>query len=132
MFFLRDMIFSIFQIFYIYAIQLFRLFNKSNTKISTHYQILCLYPINICDDIFVSYEFFYSIWNMFNSKIIKMGYNIIIHMQSYPMSSYWFKRFNASRYIIYTPSFVLSKLFLEKTSLNLASIWWHYCISKLV
>ena len=33
---------------------------------------------------------------------------------------------------IYTLFFVLSKLFLEKTSLNLASIWWHYCISKLV
>ena len=45
--------------------------NKFNTKISTHYRIVCLYSINISDDIFVSYEFFIFFWNMFNSKPVK-------------------------------------------------------------
>ena len=30
--------------------------NKSNTKVSTHYRIVWLYSINICYNIFVSYE----------------------------------------------------------------------------
>ena len=46
----------------------------SNTKLSAHYRIVCLYSINICDDIFVSYEF----WNMFKPKAVKVGYTIII------------------------------------------------------
>ena len=32
--------------------------NKFNRKVSTHYQIVCLYSVNICYDIFVSNDFF--------------------------------------------------------------------------
>ena len=34
----------------------------------------CLCSINICYDVFVSYEFFEFFWNMFNSKAIKIYY----------------------------------------------------------
>ena len=42
--------------------------NKSNAKISTHYRIACLYSINICYYIFISYEFLFFFWNRLNSK----------------------------------------------------------------
>ena len=74
-------------------------------------EIVYLYYINICYDIFVSYEFLSFIWNMFNSKIIKIYH--IITIQSYPLNSY--------RFITNPQSFNLGNLFLEKTPLNLDS-----------
>lgn len=38
--------------------------------------MVCLYPINICHDILVSFEFFCFFWNVFKSKAVKIGYNI--------------------------------------------------------
>ena len=37
--------------------QNFTFLHKINTKVSTHDRIVCLYSINICYFIFVSYEF---------------------------------------------------------------------------
>ena len=71
--------------------------NKSNTTVSTHYQIVCLYFINICYNIFLSYEFFNFFWHILNSKAtkiyyIKRCYSVFtILIQSDPMSSCWFK-----------------------------------------
>ena len=48
--------------------------DKSNTKVSTNYWIINLYSINICYNIFISYELFNFFWNMFNSKAIKVCY----------------------------------------------------------
>ena len=42
----------------------------------------------ICYDIVIFNEFSNFVWNMFNAKTIKVHYIFIIHMQSYPMSSY--------------------------------------------
>ena len=46
--------------------------NKSNAKVSAHYRIEFLYSINICYDVFVSYELFNFFCNMFYSKTIKL------------------------------------------------------------
>ena len=43
-----------------------------------HYRIVCLYSINVCYDIFVSYGFFSFFKNIFNSEAVKIGYIIII------------------------------------------------------
>ena len=48
------------------------------------------YSINIFCYIFVSYEFFNFFRNMFNWKAVKIGQVIIINIQSYLMSCYWF------------------------------------------
>ena len=57
-------------------------------KTSPHYWIKCLYPINICSNVFVAYQFFNFIWNVFNTKTIKIGYITTIYIHSYPVSSY--------------------------------------------
>ena len=44
--------------------------------------------LQICYNIFSSYKISNLIWNMFNSKAIKVSYIIIINIQSNPMSSY--------------------------------------------
>ena len=36
------------------------------------------------------------------------------------------------RSVTYAPSYILGKIFLEKTPLNLGSFWWHFYISKLI
>ena len=56
--------------FYFFNIKIY----KSNTEVSTHYRIIFLYSVNICYNIFVSYEFFNFFWNMFNSETIKIYY----------------------------------------------------------
>ena len=67
----------------------FNIKSINKIQVSTHWNI-CLYPINIYCSIFVSYELFSSFRNVFNSKAIKLCYIIIIHLEIYPMSSYWF------------------------------------------
>ena len=44
--------------------------NKSNTKVSAHYWIECMYSINIYNNIFSVYDFFDFFWNVFNSRAI--------------------------------------------------------------
>ena len=61
--------------------------NKSNTKVSTHYGIICLYSKNICYNYRFINKYFNFFWNMFNSKTIKTSNIIIQCMQSNPMSS---------------------------------------------
>ena len=71
--------------------------NKSNTEISTHYWIVCLYSKNICFNVFILRsrgvqrttinKWFNFFRNMCYSKKIKISDIIIIHMQSNPMSS---------------------------------------------
>ena len=60
--------------------------------------------------IFLSNEFSYFVWNMFNSKTIKLCYIFSIHIQSYSVSSYWFILIKI--YYI-CPILCFSKLFLE-------------------
>ena len=55
-----------------------------------HYWVVSLYSINIFHDIFISNEISNIVWNIFKSKTIKVCYIFSIHIQSYPMSSYWF------------------------------------------
>ena len=91
-------------------------------KVSTHYRIVSLYSLNICQDVFVSYELLDFFCNMFNSKAVKLGciirctLIITIHISSFPMSVYWFK---IIKIITHAPSFILGKLLLEKAALNL-------------
>ena len=61
--------------------------NKSNTKISKHYWIICLYSKNICFYFFITVECSDLFWNIFYSKIIKISNIIILYAQSNPMSS---------------------------------------------
>ena len=53
--------------------------NKPNTKVSTHYCIICLYSENSFCNIFVTYKIFNLFRNMFNSEAIKKGHIITIH-----------------------------------------------------
>ena len=59
--------------------------------------ILVLRSTNVCYYIFVPYNFFDFLWNMFNCKTTKIYYVVTIHTQRYP--------------ITYAPSFILGKLF---------------------
>ena len=68
----------------------YSIFNKSNTKISTHYCLVWLYPINICFNIFIANEFLNFAWNIFNSKVPKRGYIRTIQVEIYLVSSYRF------------------------------------------
>ena len=61
--------------------------NKCNTKIYTHYWIICLYFKNICYNYRFINKYFDLFWNMFNSKTIKISNIIIQCIQSNPMSS---------------------------------------------
>ena len=60
--------------------------NKSNTEVSTHYWIICLYSLNICFHIFNAYKAFIFFWNIY----FKVGYIITIEIYSWSMSSYLF------------------------------------------
>ena len=95
--------------------------NKSNSNVLSHYRFVCLYSINICYYIFVSYEFFNFLWNIFNSKTIKIYYFICIHMQNYSMRSYWFKPMNI--YYICPILYFRYIIFRRKTPINLGSFW---------
>ena len=46
----------------------------------TNYVVVGPNPVAATYDIFISYEFFYLFWNMFNSKAIRVGYIITIHI----------------------------------------------------
>ena len=59
-------------------------------KVFTHYGMVCLYFINIYYSIFVSFKFCNLIFDIFDSKAIKIGWIIILNIQTYPISSYWF------------------------------------------
>ena len=59
-------------------------------KVPKHNGIVCLYSINICYDIFISYGFLNFFRSMFNSKTIKMSYISYIHIKSNPIISYQF------------------------------------------
>ena len=61
--------------------------NKSNTEVSTHYWIVCLYSKNVCFNVFIVNKCFNFFRNMFYPKRIKISNIIIIHMQSNLMSS---------------------------------------------
>ena len=61
--------------------------NKSNTKISTHYWIICLYSKNLFLYVFVTNKCFSFFWNMFYSERINLRYIIILYVQNNPMSS---------------------------------------------
>ena len=65
--------------------------NKFNTKLFKKCWIVFLYFINICYDIFISYEFLNFFWNMHNPKLLKyVTLSLFIHIQSYSVGSYWF------------------------------------------
>ena len=95
---IENILISFCHSFYIHQekINLYTLLNfylsisKSNTKVSAHYWIIWLYTINICCNTFISKEFSYFFWNMFDSKAIKACYIFNIYRQSNPMSSYRF------------------------------------------
>ena len=61
--------------------------NKSFTKVSRHYSIICLYSENICDKNFISYNFLNLLRIIFNIKTFKICYFIIFNKYSSPMSS---------------------------------------------
>ena len=61
--------------------------NKSNTKMSAHYRIICLYSKNICFNDFIVNKCFNFFRNMFYAKRIELS-NIIMNIQSNPMSSH--------------------------------------------
>ena len=81
------------------------------TKISTNYSIRWLYSINICLDNFVTYKVLNLFRNMFKAKTIKTCCYVVLHInivtQSVPIDLF------SSKFIIYTTSFILGKLFLE-------------------
>ena len=60
------------------------------------YWTKCLCSKNFCFDILVAYKLFNLFWNMFTSKAIKVccivrcSHIIIIHIRSYPITSYCF------------------------------------------
>ena len=81
--------------------------NESDTKLSAHYWIICLYFINISCDIFVVYDCF-----------------TFKYIQCVPIDS------NPSRFITYTPSFILGKLFLELTRFTF-SVPQGFCLLKI-
>ena len=61
--------------------------NKSNTKVSAHYWIVCLISENVCFNVFIFHKFFNFFRKTFHSKAIEISNIIICHMQSNPMSS---------------------------------------------
>ena len=56
---------------------------KSNTKISAHYQIMCLYSENIWFNVFIADKCFNFFWNKFYTKRIKISNIIIIIIVCY-------------------------------------------------
>ena len=52
--------------------------NKSNAKVFTHYQIIGLYSEDICYDLLVVNETFDFLWNVLNTKAIKVYHTITI------------------------------------------------------
>ena len=75
--------------------------------------MVCSYSINICY-IFVFYEFLKFFWYMFNFWALKVCYIFTIHIQIYPMSSYWMY---PSRFFTYASSFILGKVFIKQSSI---------------
>ena len=61
--------------------------NKSSTKISAHYWIICLYSKNICFYVFITNKCSNLFWNMFYSERIKISKIIILLKQCNPMGS---------------------------------------------
>ena len=66
--------------------------------------------------------------NILNSKKIKVNSSISVNKYRNTMCFYTFL---SLRFIIYAPSFILGKLFLEKTPLNLGSYLKYLTISEL-
>ena len=64
--------------------------NESNTKLSTHYWMICLHSINF---FFATFLFpinvLISFWDLLNTKTIKICHIITIPINSYPVSSSW-------------------------------------------
>ena len=83
--------------------------NTPNTKLTTHYWIICLYSINICHNVFLVYGWFYFFWNALNSKAIKIVFIITIHIHSYPICPCWLY---LSRFVIYIYIYVYICLIL--------------------
>ena len=93
--------------------------NKSNTKVSTHYWIICLHSKNFSFYLSTTNKFFNFVRNMFNTKTIKINNFIFLQnkaIQCVPIS------LCSSIFITYAPSFIcLGKLSLEKTPVNFDS-----------
>ena len=74
--------------------------------------------INIFYDIFDFYEFLNFFWNMFQSRIIE----ICFYDSNIEISSEFSIDLNSSKFVTYGLSFILGKLLLELTPLNLRSL----------
>ena len=85
--------------------------NKSDTKLSTHYWIVCLYYKNVCFNLFITNKFYNFLRNMLYSKTIKIIISLFFTYKAtqwVPISEY------SSRFIIYVSFFILlGKLSLE-------------------
>ena len=102
--------------------------NKSNTKISTNYWIVCLYSKKVSFNVFIVNKHFNFFWNMFHTKRIEINDIVICTYKA----THWVPISNdSSRFIIYSPSFIFNKLSREKTPLNIDS-FWYFWVSKLV
>ena len=99
------------------------LFNKSKTKASKDYWIVCLSSINICY-IFVYYKLFDFFWNMFYCKICSHYDHLHSKLSNELQLTCTHKDFLHMLHL-------LSKLLLEWAPLNFVSLWY-FCISKLV
>ena len=76
--------------------------NESNTKVPTHYWIVCLYSKNVNYYVFTPDKFFYFFRNLFNIKTIEITILLLLQkkaIQCVPTCAY------SSRFITYAPSF---------------------------